>query len=46
MPAGAVTYWFSATKGVKGQLGIPLLLGGDGADGTIRFDINFVWKLK
>ena len=46
MPAGAVTYWFSATKGVKGQLGIPLVLGGDGADSTIRFDINFVWKLK
>ena len=46
MPAGAITYWFSDTKGVKGQLGIPLALGGDGAGSTIRFDINFVWKLN
>jgi hypothetical protein len=43
-PAGAVTYWFSANKGVKAQLNIPIGIGGGGGS-TTRFDINFVWKM-
>ena len=42
-PAGALTYWFSSNKGVKGQLGIPVFFSGGGS--TTRFDISFVWKM-
>lgn len=40
-PAGGLTYWFSDTKGVKGQLNIPIA----GGDSFVRFDINVVFKL-
>ena len=43
-PAGALTYWFSGNKGVKGQLGIPVFFSG-GGDTTTRFDISFVWGM-
>jgi hypothetical protein len=42
-PAGALTYWFSGNKGVKGQLGIPIFFSG--GDSTTRFDISFVWRM-
>jgi hypothetical protein len=41
-PAGAVTYWFSPKRGVKGQLGIPF--NGDG--NFTRFDIAYVMNMK
>jgi hypothetical protein len=44
MPGGAVTYWFSDKGGVKGQLNIPIAVGGDSGS-AIRFDINYVMKL-
>ena len=45
MPGGALTYWFSDKSGVKGQLNIPIAVGGDGSGSAIRFDINYVMKL-
>jgi hypothetical protein len=45
MPGGAVTYWFSDKGGVKGQLNIPIAVGGDGSGSAVRFDINYVRKL-
>ena len=42
-PAGALTYWFSGNKGVKGQLGIPIMF--NGGDSTTRFDASFVWRM-
>jgi len=45
MPGGAVTYWFSDKGGVKGQLNIPIAVGGDGSGSAVRFDINYVMKL-
>ena len=45
MPGGAVTYWFSDKGGIKGQLNIPIAVGGDGSGSAVRFDINYVMKL-
>jgi hypothetical protein len=45
MPGSAVTYWFSDKGGVKGQLNIPIAVGGDGSGSAVRFDINYVMKL-
>jgi hypothetical protein len=45
MPAGGVTYWFSDKSGVKGQLNIPIGVGGDGSGSALRFDINYVMRL-
>lgn len=45
MPGGAITYWFSDKGGVKGQLNIPIAIGGDGSGSAVRFDINYVMKL-
>jgi hypothetical protein len=45
MPGGAVTYWFSGKGGIKGQLNIPIAVGGDGSGSAVRFDINYVMKL-
>jgi hypothetical protein len=45
MPGGALTYWFSKKGGVKGQLNIPIAVGGDGSGSAIRFDVNYVMKL-
>jgi hypothetical protein len=46
MPGGAVTYWFSEKGGLKGQLNIPITVGGDvGSHGKVRFDINYVYRI-
>jgi len=44
-PAGAYTYWFSDTKGVKGQVNIPIAVSG-GYGSASRVDINIVFKMK
>lgn len=44
MPGGAFTYWFSEKGGVKGQLNIPIAVGGDSGS-AVRFDINYVLKI-
>jgi hypothetical protein len=46
MPSGAVTYWFSDKGGVKGQLNIPIAVVGGNTGSAVRFDINYVMKLK
>jgi hypothetical protein len=44
MPGGAFTYWFSDKGGIKGQLNIPIAIGGDSGS-AVRFDINYVLKI-
>jgi hypothetical protein len=44
-PGGAFTYWFNEKGGVKGQLTIPIAIGGDNSGSMTRFDINYVMKL-